>query len=125
MTRWNVLFQNKFRGCRILTSFRDPYVGTEIKVYLLPNEFDLVGVLNGEDASVVNPLHSLHKESKRILGLLDQAREGEEVGTLEVRRRVTLEVLNHKPIRRKLNAGTARVALQGNNRRVRNKLLGS
>jgi hypothetical protein len=125
MTRYNGLFVSKFRGCRLLASFEDEYQKCQVKVFLLPGEYHLVGVSVGGDCHIVSPQYSLHKVSKLVLGLLEKAQRGLEVGTEELKKTIRV-ILNPTPTqitRRELHAKPrTRTVLRGASGRVRREL---
>lgn len=129
MTKFNRLFAKKFSGCPLLTTFTDPHQGVEVKVYLLPGNYELVGVSHGGDCSVANPQYCLLSSQKKILGLLADAARGIEVGVVEVKKytRVALSPVRQgfvKLERRSLDVKKrARVTLQRSTGGVRRKLL--
>ena len=52
MARFNEYFKNHWEGCRLLAEARDNHRNRDVRIYMVPGEFDIVGVSDGTDAWV-------------------------------------------------------------------------
>ena len=59
MNRFNGLFTSHFAGCQQVGYLENDNVGTQLKIYKLPDQEELVGVADGFSCWVANPKYSL------------------------------------------------------------------
>lgn len=79
-------------GCRLLAETRDHCRKRDVRLYLIPGEFDHIGVTDGTDAWVAPAnVHSLFGVDVRVL--LQRIRSGEDVKPVQslVRARVRVQ----------------------------------
>lgn len=93
-----------FSGCRLLAETYDTHRSRNVKVFMLPGEFQVVGVSDGVDAwvapTIINPF------SCDVVGLLKRIASGETVEVVRntpTGRPVTQPALQELPRRRRLN----------------------
>lgn len=77
--RFNTYMTSHFSGCRLLANAVDPYRNSQVKLYALPGEFDLVGVTDGTDAWMA-PV-SGDPFSVSVKRIMSDIREGKEVAS--------------------------------------------
>jgi hypothetical protein len=90
--KFNHYFANHFRDCRLLVTGFDPHRQREMRVHLIPGEFDYVGVTDGVDAwiapSSVAP-SDLFEKVRAALADIRAGREPKPAGS--TRRRVLID----------------------------------
>lgn len=69
---------NHWAGCRLLAQTRDHCRNRDVKLFLVPGQFDVVGVSDGTDAWVA-PSHVPSIFGVDVKPLLDQIRAGVDV----------------------------------------------
>lgn len=50
MNRYNTYLTDHFRGCKLLAETFDPYRKRQVKLYQIPNYWDVVGVSDGAES---------------------------------------------------------------------------
>ncbi len=80
MTRFNRYFANDFSGCRLIAYGYDVYREREVRVYLMPGDYENVGMTDGTDKwiapTVADPFGN---KGLNIARLVKDISEGKEV----------------------------------------------
>ncbi len=83
---------NRFSGCLHIATTHDPYRGREVKVYMLPGDYEIVGVSDGVDVWVAPvAAEPFHNFGVRVRDLLQAVRAGTFTAPIQgnpVRRRI-------------------------------------
>lgn len=103
---------NHWAGCRLLAKTRDNCRNRDVQLFLIPGDFDYVGVTDGTDAWVA-PSHVPSIFGVDVKPLLDQIRKGVDVRPVEnmSRARVRLAPIEEPKVQPQEN-NRARVRLQ-------------
>lgn len=68
---------SQFAGCRLLAETYDEHRKRDVRVYMVPGQFDVVGVCDGTDSwvapAIINPF------SCDVLGMLKRIASGEDI----------------------------------------------
>lgn len=72
---WNYHLNHHFGSCRLLATGYDPHMKSEVRYYLLPGDFDNIGVTDGTNSHVV-PITTISPSINRLQGLIDEVRQG-------------------------------------------------
>lgn len=72
---WNYHMGNHFESCRLIATGYDPYCKAEVRYFMLPGNFECVGVSDGCHSHVV-PLTSIAPSINRLQGLVDEIQQG-------------------------------------------------
>lgn len=84
--RFNHHFANKFGACRLLKVAQDPHRNREVRIYMLPGEFDIVGMTDGVDVWIAPTVTGFLEDVRKMLG---EIRAGGDPGPLASKRAVS------------------------------------
>lgn len=114
MSRWNQHMTSHFSSCRLLATSHDHCRQRNVRIYMLPGEFTVVGVSDGTDAWIA-PV-AADPFSVHVGRILQGIQEGKEVERPRVR--VNLPHLAPRPVQQP-PAQTEPVAVAPRKERVR------
>lgn len=101
MSRYNALMNSHFSGCRLLHTGHDPHRNREVRFFLLPGEFDYVGISDTVDAWIAPVATPFMVKVREALGLI---REGKSPPATTSRRRLILDEPSPEPEPRRRRA---------------------
>lgn len=88
MARFNEYFKNHWDGCRLLAEARDNHRNRDVRIFMVPGEFDIVGVSDGTDAWVA-PV-AIDPFSVSVKRILEDIRAGKDPRAVIARKRRTI-----------------------------------
>lgn len=95
MARFNEYFKNHWEGCRLLAEARDNHRNRDVRIYMVPGEFDIVGVSDGTDAWVA-PV-AIDPFSVSVKRILEDIREGKDPRAVIAPKRRRINITEPEP----------------------------
>lgn len=95
--KYNHYFANHFGSCRVLCTGRDEHRQRDVRVFMLPGEFDVVGISDGVDAWIA-PANTLESSLiRQAVTLMGEIRNGSDAAPVVARVRLKPEVTITEP----------------------------
>lgn len=68
MNRYNSYMNNHFSACLLLTHMHDPHRSRDVRVHMIPGEFEIVGLTDGVDSWICPTSTPFMEKVRKILG---------------------------------------------------------
>lgn len=105
MANYKYYFGNGFAGCKLLAHTRDVYRERDVRVFMIPGEFDVVGVTDGTDCWIAPVAADPFRVN--VADLIRRVRAGEPITVSEPPKRPRRALIDEaqpspRPMRRAL-----------------------